>query len=205
MESQKSTELFTEDELIFLRKYLYYNISAQVAATRKEIVHLYKKAFTRISEGLAVLNRSIKNDAKHKKINENKKYCKRCPMQLQYDIENITKAIDSLIITHKEMNEVVKNKNLYINFLNHILRECLLPGLLNDANFARRSACLELLLFFHETFQEKDWKDMWFDDDIFNLKYAIIFDTYESNKQNAVKLYKLIASDQRVNDTILVC
>lgn len=191
VERQKSTELFTEGELIFLKKFLYYNIAAQVAATRKEIVHLYKKTFTRINEGLAVLNRTIKNETKHKQIIESKNQTIKCPMQLQYDIETITNVTVTDATT-----EAIKNKNLYVNFLNQVLRECLLPGLLNDANFPRRSTCLELLLFFHETFKEKRWKDVWLDDDIFNLKYVIIFDSYESNKQLAVKLYKYISTDK---------
>lgn len=120
-------------------------------------MHFFKKALTRISESLAVLNRKLKSDP-------------------------------------ESVDEAAKSKAFYMNFLNHILRECLLPGLLSDANFARRAASLELLLFFHQTFKDKQWKDVWFDDDIFNLMYTVVFDGYESNKQMAVSLLKQLPS-----------
>lgn len=157
VETQKTTEIFTEWELNFLRKYLYYNITAQIASTRKDVVHFFKKALTRIGESLAVLKRKLRGDP-------------------------------------EGVDEAAKSKTLYANFLNHILRECLLPGLLCDANFARRAASLELLLFFHQTFNEKYWKDVWYDDDIFNLMYTVVFDGYESNKQMAVNLLKQFPS-----------
>lgn len=126
------------------------------------------------------MNRNIENEAKHKRQQQSVEQC---------EIDNVCKMITSL-----SMNDATKNRSLYISFLKHIVRECLLPGLLNDANFARRSATLELLLFFHDTFNAENWKDLWFDEDIFNLKYTVIFDGYESNKQMAVNLLRRFAS-----------
>lgn len=192
VERQKTTELFTGSELTYLKKFLFYNLSAQVAATRKEIVHLYKKAFGRISEGMGVLTRTIQQE-------EKAKLEMRCPIQLQYNVEYMNKAFNALAIADSESVGVVRSKTIYVNFLYLILRESLLPGLLNDANYPRRSACLELLLFFHKIFREKLWIHWWFEEDLSNLKSVIIFDTYETNKQTAVELYKIIAPQKEPN------
>lgn len=183
---------------------MYYNITAQTPNTRKQIISLYKKAFTRIKEGLAVLNRTIKTQKSKQRLLhiseekecESKKQNSDSLPKSEENINYLNLEIDEEFKFEltADISEAIRNKALYEHFLTHMLRECLIPGLVTDANYPRRSAALELLLFFHQTFPEKQWKDLWFDEDINNLKYNIIFDSYESNKEMIVTLLKQFSS-----------
>lgn len=207
VESQKSTALFTEWELNFLRKYLYYNITAETPNTRKQIVATYKKAFIRIKEGLAVLNRMIRSrrgpqvpcasdEGQEDEESESEGLFSEASSPSERSTEE---NIDFLNMEIEEefrfeltadVSEALRSKTLYEYFLQHVLRECLLPGLLMDANYPRRSASLELLLFFHYIFPERRWQDIYFDEDMAYMKYNLIYDSYESNKEMFVTLMK---------------
>lgn len=183
VESQKSTEIFTPWELNFLRMYLYYNVTTQEPSIRKEMINLFKKALVRIQEGWAVLDRTIRH-LEGKQIKQT-----RAKSEVVEHEEIDGDSID-------ELKEATKDKNRYVFFLGRLLQDCLLPGLQSDANYPRRSSCLELLSFFQRTFPDKRWEDMWSKNDTINLKNVIMFDSYESNKQMAVTVYKRLSHDK---------
>lgn len=213
VESHKTTEIFTEWELNYIRKFLYYNITIQTPSTRKQIISLYKKALTRIKEGLAVLNRKIKNfEAQHKILNsvnengsaQNNGIKNDCITENEQEIEHLENGsikdeLEQLCLEINQLDLVTEEvsvcndmhcREIYEYFLTHLLRECLVPGLIVDANYPRKSACLELLLFFQQTFPGKKWENVLFDEDISNLTYNIVFDSYDSNKEICVALLK---------------
>lgn len=150
------------------------------------MVNLIKKAFTRINDGMTVLSRAIQHEEKAKQE-------MNCPIQLRYNMDYMNKMFDNITEADKETVGPARNKTIYVNYLSLILRECLQTGIMTDAEYGRRSACLELLVFFHEIFKEKLWVHWWFEDDLLLLKDIVIFDTYETNKQMALKVYKIIA------------
>lgn len=208
VESQKSTALFTDWELNFLRKYLYYNITAQTPNTRKQIVATYKKAFTRVKEGLAVLNRTIRcrrgkqrlpciterseeEEEEESEIDDHileESTSAEISTEENIDISNLQIEEQFNYELTADLSEALRSKTLYEHFLTHVLRECLLPGLVADANYPRRSASMELLLFYQQTFTEKH--HLWFDEEMNHLKFNIIYDSYESHKEMIVTLLK---------------
>lgn len=209
VESQKSTALFTHWELEFLKKYLYYNITTQTASTRKQMIATYKRAFTRVKEGLAVLNRTIRSKKRTQssltseesaEIAPNNDLAAEQSASAQRSLEeniallNLDAEEDFQSQLTAELSEAVRNKTIYEHFLTHVLRECLLPGLLADANYPRRSTSLELLLFYVQAFPEN--QQLCFSDDMNTLRYAVMNDSYESNKEMVVSLFKQFSPSQ---------
>lgn len=213
VESHKTTEIFTEWELSFMKKFLYYNITVQTPSTRKQIISLYKKALTRVKEGLAVINRKIKNyEAQHKilpSVTENgsdqsngiinNRTAEKEQEIVVLETGSLKDELEQLCLEMNQLDLATERvsvcndmycREIYEYFLSHLLRECLVPGLIVDANYPRKSACLELLLFFQQSFPGKKWEHLWFDEDINNIVYNTVFDSYESNKEMCVALLK---------------
>lgn len=181
-------------------------MTSQVPNTRKQIISLYKKVLTRIRESVSVLNRSISNKQKladnstveefegcDEGHSEEVKVTQECSIIIDNGLDKLLSLINLKFHSDdddEKVSSLIDSKNLCEQFLLYILRECLIFGLVIDANYARRSASLELLLFFQQTFPEKKWENLWFPEDMHNLKHIVINDSYESNKEMAVGLLK---------------
>ncbi|RZC36295.1 DUF2428 domain containing protein [Asbolus verrucosus] len=165
-ECQKSTEEFTEWELWYLIRYFQYNVSTQVPNIRNRIISYFKKIFTRYQASYSIL-------AKNATSLENK----------LKDEPNDEECAEMLRRHKKIMQE-------YSNFLVHFV-QVLILYLSPDANYSRRSISLELLLFLHGICDPVEWRAIFHQDDINNLKH-ILNDSYENNKSLAVSVLRTL-------------
>lgn len=185
----------------FLKKYFYYNITAQVPNTRKQIISLYKKVLLRVKEGLIVIDRMYK------------KFIVGRASVVDYTAEDscktsdikvcqVNKTSNTINCSHeisahsaRDMSLIKRNYNLYFYFVGTFVKECLVTGLFADANYPRRSAALELLLYYQQNFSNTCWKRVWHKEDIQHLKNIVIYDTYDSNKDMAIAILREISSE----------
>lgn len=153
VECQKSTEIFSEWELEFLKKFFYYNVTSQIPNTIQQIKSLYKKALTRIKEGDFVIQRQI--NTINRMMHQKPEYA-------------------------EQLKNLIEQEQCYCNFLESFIEDHLKLGLMPWANHYRRSLCLELLSAAQECVPRELWFKIWKKQDVMKL-YDVLDDTYESN------------------------
>ncbi|XP_045467658.1 thyroid adenoma-associated protein homolog [Harmonia axyridis] len=169
VECQKTTEYFTEWEFTYLSDYFLLNGCNQVPHMRKEIVALYKKAFTRYFASIEVIRRQVE--------------CLKKRMS-QTDIPT----------SESWMSNFTKLNKCYKSFLKNFIGMCI-DNICPDSNFYRRNAALELLVFIQPNVEKEEWCSYFKGDDIENLQ-RILFDNYEVNKKMALGILTKMGSDK---------
>ncbi|XP_017786652.1 PREDICTED: thyroid adenoma-associated protein homolog [Nicrophorus vespilloides] len=159
VESQKSTQFFTEWDLKFLIRFLHYNVTTQLPNLRQQMLALYKKAFTRYKDGMYVIERNI-----------------RSLMSSEGRARGFSEIAD--LNTHREN---------YKEFVVDIFVEELTKGLYNDVNYSRRCICLELLINLKDILQPDIIEMLWNRKHV-ELLYQSLVDSFESNIMMATRL-----------------
>ncbi|GJQ88097.1 hypothetical protein Trydic_g13108 [Trypoxylus dichotomus] len=160
IESQKSTEIFSTWELDFLKKYFFYNVTTQMPNTRQQIIALYKKAFIRIKESMAVLVRHIAT------------ICNK----IKAEVDSIQEGV------LEELQLYKKQEISYKVFMETFFQEYLCSGFHSGFNYQRRSTCLELMVFMlnEKCIEPEELERKWKVTDTMIL-LEVLCDSYESN------------------------
>lgn len=172
VESQKSTEIFSTWELSYLKKYFYYNVTTQSPNTRQQIIAYFKKALTRIKEGLAVLTRHSTTLCNRIKAGGSDASKKGLLEELQ-------------MYKKQEVN--------YKVFMENLFEEYLCAGIQEGANFPRRATCLDLILFMltENCIEIEELEKNWKPTDTMSI-LNILIDSYESNISTAFQIIKIL-------------
>ncbi|XP_048524151.1 uncharacterized protein LOC109543125 isoform X1 [Dendroctonus ponderosae] len=169
--SLKSTELFSDWELIYLMNYIKFNITVEGPSDRKILIGFYKKILVRFDAGIKVIERNIANVTKYITM-----FGKNNTPQ--------SKKSKTVLVFYSEL------KKKYRRFIDNLMK-FLIGNLSSDSNFPRRNNSLELLLVICNIIPHQEWITYWTADDVKN-SHNILFDTYESNKRMIVTLFKTL-------------